>query len=184
MELTQKIEAILFHMGAPVAKNQLAKWLNIGQEEVGTALNDLEAKLQNQGINLVRKDDEVMLGTSPDASSLLEQITKEELSRDLGKAALETLTLVVYQGPISRAEIDYVRGVNSSFILRHLLVRGLIERIVDEKDARRFLYRPTFDLLQHLGLTKIEDLPEYAEVKKQVTEFLTNQQIEQQDDNN
>ncbi|MBI2099909.1 MAG: SMC-Scp complex subunit ScpB, partial [Candidatus Vogelbacteria bacterium] len=78
------------------------------------------------------------------------------------------LTIVLYKGPLTRAEIDYIRGVNSSFILRHLSIRGLVERIPNPKDARSFLYRPTFDLFQHLGLSKIEELPEYGELISQL----------------
>ena len=88
--------------------------------------------------------------------------------------------MVVYQGPVSRPEIDQVRGVNSSFILRNLMVRGLVERVTSEKDSRRYLYQPTLDLLRHLGLEKISDLPEYEEVKKELANFLT---INQQNDN-
>ena len=172
MTTETKIEAILFYKAEAVTISQLAKWLNNSIEEIETALNNLATNLGERGVRVIRQEQEVMLGTASEASGLIEQLTKEELSRDLGKAALETLTLITYEGPLSRAEIDYVRGVNSSFILRHLLVRGLIEREVDKKDARRFIYRPTLELLRHLGLEKIEDLPEYGEVKKELTNFL------------
>jgi hypothetical protein len=106
-----------------------------------------------------------------EASSLIKDLTKEELTRDLGKAGLETLSIVLYQGPISRREIDYVRGVNSNFILRNLLVRGLVEKIENPKDQRSFLYRPSFDLLSYLGISRTDDLPEYANVKKELEVF-------------
>ena len=69
-----------------------------------------------------------MLGTAPQMSATVETLTKEELMKDLGKAGLETISIILYKGPISRAEIDYIRGVQSNFILRNLLVRGLIEK--------------------------------------------------------
>jgi segregation and condensation protein B len=75
--------------------------------------------------------------------------------KDLGKAGLETLSIILYQGPISRAEIDYIRGVNSNFILRNLLIRGLIERVENPHDQRSFLYKPTLELISYLGLSKI-----------------------------
>jgi len=102
---------------------------------------------------------------------LIEQLTKDELTRDLGKAGLETLSVVLYQGPISRADIDYIRGVNSQFILRALLIRGLVERVDNPKDARSYLYKTTLDLLSHLGVSKLSELPEYEQVRKDIEEF-------------
>ena len=125
----------------------------------------------NRGLTLIQTDTEVMLGTAKEFSPLIEQLTKEELSRDLGKAGLETLSIVLYQGPISRADIDYIRGVNSQFILRNLLIRGLVERIDNPKDARSFLYKTTLDLLAHLGISKVEDLPEYEKVRSDIDAF-------------
>jgi len=174
MTLEAKIEAILFYKAEAVAISQLAKWLAVSTEEVETGLSQLASNLAERGVRLIRQSGEAMLGTAGEAGGLIEQLTKEELSRDLGKAALETLTLIIYKGSLARAEIDYVRGVNSSFILRHLLVRGLIKREVDKKDARRFIYRPTLELLRHLGLEKIENLPEYEEIKKQLDDFWAN----------
>jgi segregation and condensation protein B len=89
----------------------------------------------------------------------------------LGKAGLETLAIILYQGPISRADIDYIRGVNSQFIVRNLLIRGLIERVDNPTDARSFLYKTTLDLLSHLGISKIQDLPEYDQVRRDIDGF-------------
>ena len=112
-----------------------------------------------------------MLGTAKELSPLIEQLTKEELTKDLGKAGLETLSIILYQGPITRADIDYIRGVNSQFIVRNLLIRGLVERVENPKDARSFLYKTTLDLLSHLGISKIEELPEYAQVREDIDGF-------------
>src|SRR3989344_8813132 len=98
-------------------------------------------------------------------SAILETITKSELSEELSKSALETLTLVLYRGPVNKSNIDFIRGVNSQFILRNLLVRGLIERVAHETDKRVLLYRATFELLQHLGISRITELPEYDTVQ-------------------
>jgi segregation and condensation protein B len=85
---------------------------------------------------------------------------------------LETISIIAYKGPVSRAEIDYIRGVQSNFILRNLQIRGLVEKITNEKDHRSFLYRPTFELLQFLGVSRIEDLPEYDKVKAEFEQNL------------
>jgi segregation and condensation protein B len=118
------------------------------------------------------------LGTSKDISSLIETLSKEELVKDLGKAGLETLSIILYQGPISRAEIDYIRGVNSNFILRNLLIRGLVERVENPNDQRSFLYKPTLELISYLGLSKITDLPDYETVRKDIEQYKQNENIE------
>ena len=165
LSLDNQIEAVLFWKGEPQSIKKLAASLGKKEEEIKVALEVLKEKIKDRGVELVFKDDEVMLGTASRLSHIIERLTKEELVRDLGKAGLETISIVAYKGPISRAEIDYIRGVQSTFILRNLQIRGLVERIDNEKDHRSFLYRPTFELLQFLGVSKIEDLPEYEKVK-------------------
>lgn len=163
-DLDKKIEAILFFKGEPVSKKKLTEFLDAKKGEIEEALKILDEKLADRGLALVRTDDEVALGTSPDTSGLIEKISKEELERDIGRAGLETLSIVIYRGPISRAKIDHIRGVNSSFILRNLMIRGLVERETDPNDARSFLYKPTLQLLSHLGVTSIDKLPEYSKI--------------------
>ena len=173
MTLDAKIESALFWKAEPVKISWLAKVFSVSEEEIRKAIGELEEKLKGRGVVIIFKDDEVALRTAPDASGFIENLAKEELTRDLGKAGLETLSIILYQGPISRREIDYVRGVNSTFILRNLLVRGLVEKIDNPKDQRSFLYRSSFDLLSFLGISKIEDLPEYGEVRKEIEIFKT-----------
>lgn len=172
MELESKIEGLLFYKGEDVAIKKLAELLNVREEEVIEALNKLEISLSNRGIVLIRKDDRVMLGITSELSALIESIRKEEIGKELSKASLETLTIILYKNEISRSEIDYIRGVNSSFILRNLLVRGLIEKIVDSKDSRRMLYKPTFDTLSYMGITSIEQLPNYEQVVTSLTDVI------------
>jgi len=164
MNLDAKIEAILFYKGEAVSRDFLSKTLGVSSEEIEAAISALSEKLENRGLVLVVKDDEVALTTAPEASSLIEKLTKEELSRDIGKAGMETLSIILYKNPVSRREIDYIRGVNSTFILRNLLIRGLVEREQDKKDQRQFLYTPTFELMNFLGIKKLEDLPQYQKV--------------------
>ena len=171
MELSQKIEAILFWKAEPVSFKKLASLLEVDLGSIKTALESLKTSLQGRGITMVQTDEEVTLGTAKELSTLIETLTKEELVRDLGKAGLETLSIILYQGPISRTDIDYIRGVNSQFIIRNLLIRGLVERVSDEKDARVFLYKPTLSLLSHLGISKIEELPEFEQVRKEILAF-------------
>lgn len=175
MSLESNIEAVLFWKGEPTSLKKLSQAVESDEETVSAALLNLENSLKERGIVLMRKDDDVMLATSPSASAIIEKITKEELIKDLGKAGLETLSIILYKSPIKRSEIDYIRGVNSSFIIRNLLVRGLVERMsTKEGEGRGFLYQPTFKMLSHLGVSKIEDLPEYSEVKKELEVFESN----------
>lgn len=169
--LEQKIEAVLFYKAEPVSKNDLAKLLNAEPQNIGASLETLQKSLAGRGLRLVFKEDEVELRTAPEMSPLIESIRKNELSKDLGKAGLETLAIVLYRGPIARRDIDYIRGVNSNFILRMLMIRGLIERASDPNDARSFLYKPTIELLSHLGVSDITTLPEFEAVKKEISEF-------------
>jgi segregation and condensation protein B len=178
--LDNQIEAILFWKGEPQSIKKLAESLNKTEEEIRVGLEILKEKIVGRGVELIYKDDEVMLGTSAKLTPIIERLTKEELVRDLGKAGLETISIIAYKGPISRAEIDYIRGVQSNFILRNLQIRGLVERVDNEKDRRSFLYRPTFELLQFLGVSRIEDLPEYEKVK---AEFAQNETINIPEDN-
>lgn len=173
MNLAAKIEAILFWKAEPVSIKKLASLLDVKAEEIKAGLAELEKSLAGRGVTLVQTDEDVMLGTAKELSPLIEQLTKDELTRDLGKAGLETLSIILYQGPLSRADIDYIRGVNSQFILRALLIRGLVERIDNPNDARSYLYKTTLDLLSHLGVSKVSELPEYETVRKEIEIFKT-----------
>lgn len=171
MTLAAQLEAILFFKAEPLTVKELAALLEKTTEEVAAALDELSGQLSGRGVVLVRNGDEVMLETAPEAAELIKALVKDTLSRDLGKAGLEVLSLVLYRGPVSKHDIDYVRGVNSSFILRNLMIRGLVERVEASGKQRGFLYKPTFDLLSHLGVKNVSDLPEYAEVQAELTKI-------------
>jgi segregation and condensation protein B len=177
MELESKIEGLLFYKGEDVQIKKLAELLKVKEEEeIEVALIKLQNSLSNRGLVLVRKDDKVVLGISSELSPIIEGIRKDEITKELSKATLDTLSIILYKGGVSRSEIDYIRGVNSSFILRNLLVRGLIEKIADEKDSRRVLYYPTFDTLSFMGVTSIDQLPNYNEVSNQLLEAFKQQE--------
>jgi len=169
--LEKQLEAVLFWKGEPVTIKKLSQIFEKKEEEIILALGNLEANLASRGIVLVRKEDEVTLGSSKETSEIIEKLTKEELVKDLGRAGLETLSIIIYQGPVSRAEIDYIRGVQSTFILRNLMIRGLVEKISNPKDQRSFLYKPSFELLSYMGISKIEEMPEFAQVKIEIESF-------------
>lgn len=173
MELKHKIESILFIIGEPVSEKKLAKILEVPQEETRKALEELRSDYANRGIVILQKEDEWQFGTSPEHAGLIEHLVKSEFTEELSRAALETLTIVAYRGPLTRHDLDFIRGVNSSFMLRNLLLRGLVERVENPKDARSYLYKISFDFLKHLGLGRVEDLPQYAENRALVDEALS-----------
>jgi segregation and condensation protein B len=184
MQLEQKIEAVLFFKGEPISFKKLEEILSaqvglkVSTEEIKDAIFNLKNNLENRGVVLIENDNEITLGTAPELSKLIEDLQKEELNKELSKAALETLSIVLYKNGVSRAEIDYIRGVNSSFTLRALSVRGLVEKTVDEKDNRRFIYKPSFELLSYMGVKSTEELPDWEEVNNSVNVAVKNMEEE------
>jgi len=172
MNIDAQIEAILFFKAEPMKTMRLAELLNVDEETIRQGISTLLQKLEGRGVTLLLKDDEVSLGTVSEMGGTIEKIIKDEMHRDLGNAAIETLTIILYKGPIQKSEIDFIRGVNSNFILRNLLIRGLVEKIPNPTDQRSFFYRPTFELLAHLGINRIEDLPEFEEFRIKVEESM------------
>lgn len=174
LSLEQKIEAILLFKNEPVSYKELSKMLDMGEKDVRGGLKNLSDSYANRGVVLIDDGESVALGTHPEASELIEKIQKEELSRELGRAGLETLSIVLYKGPVSRREIDFIRGVNSGFIIRNLLIRGLIERTESQMGERSYSYRPTLELLRYLGVKSVKDLPEYGTALVKIENFLQN----------
>lgn len=182
MNLESIIEALLFVLGEPVSIKRLSSLTEKSLKEVKEALVPLEASLKERGIRLVFSQEEVGLATAPEASEIVSHALREEFSEALTKAALETLAIVIYKGPLSRSDVDYIRGVHSSFSLRNLLVRGLIERVGHPDDSRVFLYRPSMNMLTFFGVPRLEDMPEYAEVRKKLEEFVMQNETEENKD--
>ncbi len=180
MPLESKIEGLLFYKGEDVTVGKLAELLKVSEVEIKEGIDKLKLSLAGRGLVLVEKDDSVVLGISRELSPIIESIRKDEVTRELSKASLETLSIVLYKNGVSRSEIDYIRGVNSSFILRNLLVRGLVEKVTDTKDSRKILYRPTFETLSFMGVAHISELPNY-EVTITELEKVINQNEENHD---
>lgn len=162
-KLIGRLEALLFLYGEPMAYKKIAKILEVSENEIKDALGVFSSELasENRGLSLLIDQEKIQLITKPEFGKLLEGIIKEEVNEALTPAALETLAIVAYSSPISRAEIEYIRGVNSTFMLRGLLIRGLIERGPDPKRGNVYLYSPSFELMKFIGISNVKDLPEY-----------------------
>lgn len=167
------LEALLFVKTEPISKKRLALFLKTDLSELGAAVSELKIKLSDRGIRLVEHDDSVMLGTAPEASEVIESILKEELNKDLGRAGLETISIILYKNPVTKNEIDFIRGVNSQFILRNLLIRGLVEK-APNPNGRSSLYKPTLELIRYLGIEKVESLPDYEKTASLLSNFSAN----------
>ena len=174
--MEDKIEALLFALGRPLSRTDFQKMLGATGAEVESALKNLADK--KGGVVLVDDGKEVELRTSGESAALVEHIRKEEYARDIGKAGLEALSAVLYRGALTRSEIDFIRGVNSSQTLRTLTLRGLVRKVENDKEralpaGRRgsFLYEPTTELLGELGVVRAQELPNYAEVRQKLQEL-------------
>ena len=176
MQIEQKIESIILFKNEPVSLAELSKALEEPKEAIIEAIEGLQEFYKNRGIVLVHNGESVALGTHSSNSNLIEELHKKELG-DLSKASVETLTIILYKGPVTRREIDYIRGVNSGFILRNLSIRGLIEKS-EESTIKGFTYSPSLELLEHLGITKREDLPEFDIVNKKLDNFVKSEEKE------
>lgn len=169
MPLDVLIEAILFYKATPQKKSVLQKMFAVENgEEWRVALDKFASRLQNGATRLIETETELSLGTAPELGEFIEALRKNELKGDIGKAGAETLAIVLYREPISRAEIDRIRGVNSSFILRNLLIKGLVER---EATGNTYQFRITSALLQHLGISKKTELPRFTDFMNAIDSF-------------
>ena len=161
------IESLLFTSGHPLSQKKMAEILGILESDVEKSLKELAVDYEqnSRGLRLVFFDNKVQLVIAPESKEAMEKLVKSEFEEELSQAALETLAIVAYRGPVSRAAIENLRGVNCSFILQSLAIRGLIDKKNNPKDGRSYIYNVTFDFLKHLGLNQIEDLPNYSELK-------------------
>lgn len=172
-----ELEALLFIYGEPLSVSNVSKYLNLEEEECLNLIKEYELKLKEEerGLIILVNNNSVQLGTKPEYSYLLENLIKKEFSEDLTPASLETLSIILYLGPISKNKIDYLRGVDSSFILRNLMTRGLIDRFQNPENLHTFLYDVSFKLLRYLGVSKKEDFPDYDKFQKLNDKFENNE---------
>ena len=164
-DLNKIIEAILFVYGEPISINKLSKISGSTKNKTKEALEELQERLKNNsGLSLIEKNDYFQLVSSKKYTSFIQKLFKNEQKEELSRASLEVLAIIAYEGPTSRAEIEIIRGVNSSFILRRLLLRGLAHKSGDKTPR----YELTLEALRSLGLEKQEDLPKWHEIKVEI----------------
>ncbi len=162
-----QIEALLFALGRPLSHAEMAKQTGMNPQELADAIADLQQG-SGRGVGVVDDGKFVELRLAPETASLIERVRKEEYSRELGRAGQEALAAVLYRGPLTRTEVDFIRGVNSSQSLRTLTMRGLLRKIPNPRDERSYLYEPTTELLSTLGVSRAKDLPDWTEVREKL----------------
>lgn len=161
--MRSELESVLFIASKPLSRKELQKALSLepaALEEIITALKD-QYNDPASGIQIVDTGSDVQMVTNPANAAIVEEFTKQELMGELTRAQLETLTVVAYQGPITRPEIEAIRGVNCAVILRNLAVRGLVEE-EDSVDAVMTAYRISATALRQLGIASSAELPDFA----------------------
>jgi segregation and condensation protein B len=164
LSIEQKIEALLLYRGGAVRLQELSRALDTELEVIEGGLRELERALEGRGLALVYGHGTVALSTATHAAPYIEALRREELEGPVGKAGLETLAIIIYRGSATRADIEYIRGVNATAALRTLMLRGLIERTENPADKRSFIYRGTAELPAYFGITRVEELPGYQEM--------------------
>jgi segregation and condensation protein B len=162
LELPALLEALLFVAPSPIPLAKLAMVLDDVEEAVQVALDGLAERYaaEHRGLRVVRRADRIHLTTAPEAAAYIERFLGLDLSTKLSGAALETLAVIAYRQPLTRGDIEAIRGVNCDGVLKTLLARALIEPVGRlEQPGRPFLYGTTLQFLQYFGLEGLDRLP-------------------------
>ncbi|MBI5077054.1 SMC-Scp complex subunit ScpB [Candidatus Falkowbacteria bacterium] len=163
-----KIESLLFISNKPLSIKWLVNFLSrtvgkVEQKEVERAIDELKKKynIEESGARVIQTGEDVQMVTAPSSADIVKTFLKDDMTGELTPASLETLTVIAYRGPITKIELEQIRGVNCSLIIRNLLIRGLID--VYEERGQNY-YQVTTDFLKYLGLDGVEQLPDYEKL--------------------
>ena len=170
-EHQQKIESLLFFKNQPVSYTWLSRVLGISIGNTKDEVNEMIALYADRGIELIITEDDVSLVTNRSQEEAINSLRTQEAAKELSKQALETLAIVLFKGKISKPEIDFIRGVNSVYILRNLMIRGLVDKKTNPQDRRSPLYIPTLDLLAFLGVNQVKELSGYQDFTQKFSEI-------------
>ncbi|MCL5009158.1 MAG: SMC-Scp complex subunit ScpB [Patescibacteria group bacterium] len=166
--LKSVLESLLFIASKPLSLKELSKFLEEPPEAVQAGLETLILERKDSGIVVLESNGTYQMSTNTRNSTQVKNFLNAELREKLTDATVEVLGIIAYRQPISKAEIEAIRGVNSQYSLRHLLMRGLIEKISNPRDARSLYYQTTTEFLQHLGLSSVKELPSFEELVGQI----------------
>lgn len=161
-DIERKIEGLLFIAGKPLTGKKIAEIIGEKPEKVADALKSISAayKEEERGMHIMQVNSTYQMATKPEHAPLVESFIKSEQSGELSKPSLETLTIIAYRGPVAKSELEQIRGVNCSLILRNLLIKGLIEAAFD-RTLKATVYTITMPFLEFLGISSPQELPDY-----------------------
>jgi segregation and condensation protein B len=167
MSLKSQLESLLFVAIKPLSSRELADLTQVKTKEVEEALAELAAdyRAQERGLELIKNKEQYQLTTTSVNANLVQSFLKDETSGELSQPSLEALTIIAYRGPIAKLELERIRGINCSLIIRNLLLRGLIEEKFDSKKNEHF-YSVTHDFIRFLGISEVSALPDYEKLNK------------------
>ena len=160
-----QLESILLISDKALKIKDLSKKLDLNNKKMKELIQDLEKKFnqEDSGIHILIANDKIQFTTNPASEEIIKEFVKEELNSNLSDASLETLTIIAYRGPITKSELEQIRGINCSIILKNLLIKSLIESKPD-KEKMTETYSISLEFLKYLGLNKVEELPDYEEL--------------------
>ncbi len=164
-ELASLIEALLFASAQPMTVKRLADLTKATKEQVAGALSDLKGRLETtgSGLMLIQHGEESELTTRPETAETVRQVLKAELQGELSRPSLEALAILAYRGPMTRPELEQIRGVQSAMILRNLMLRGLVE-MREEVRLGQPIYAVTLEFFKHIGYSSPEELPDFEKL--------------------
>jgi segregation and condensation protein B len=167
MSLKSKIESLFFISTKPLTAKKISEIAKVGEEEAEKTILELKQEYDTaeKGIKLMKIGRSYQMTTSPDSGKIIKDFIKDEQTGELTKAALESLTIIAYRGPITKADLDMIRGVNCALILRNLMIKGLVEAH-DDKVKMTTAYDIAFDFMKFLGLTERKELPDFESLTK------------------
>ena len=170
MSLKAQLESLLFISPKALSLKELASLTKVKSGEVEAALQELSQSYQAQvsGFQLISNNSSYQLTTSAENSALIQDFLKDETSGELTQPSLEALTVIAYRGPVSKLELERVRGVNCSLIIRNLLLRGLIEENFDKQKNENY-YSVSLEFIRFLGLRQVSELPDYDRLHQEPT---------------
>jgi segregation and condensation protein B len=163
-----EIEALLFVAGEPVATEKIRSFLKITKKKWSEEMALLNEKYSrsDSGLQIMEKGSKIQLVSKPKFAEEVAKFLGKAFNEELSRATLETLAVVAYRGPVTRAQIEHIRGVNCSFALRTLSLRGIVERKENPLDSRSYLYEVSFEFLKGLGLKSVRELKDYEKLKE------------------
>ncbi|MFH0950898.1 MAG: SMC-Scp complex subunit ScpB [bacterium] len=167
-KLKSQLESLLFISAKPMAVKQLAELLEVEAKQVIEAGESLaeEYKKQDRGVQVIKNGAKYQMVSTPANTKLIQAFIKDETKSELSRPSLEALTIIAYRGPIKKTDLDKIRGINCSLILRNLMLRGLVETIEQNKET---YYNATMDFIRFLGINDLAELPDYQRLHNDET---------------